>query len=91
MFLDEVEPYEMTTTRLEDVVETSLRGQTVREALLQLRPLYREVLFLLYYEGMTNQQAAVVLHKNTKQVANLAYRAKAALRAILEKEGVTEL
>ena len=91
MFLDEVEPYEIATACLEDTVETSLRGQTVREALLQLRPLYREVLFLLYYEGMTNQQAAVVLHKNTKQVANLAYRAKAALRAILEKEGVTEL
>ena len=89
-FLDEVEPYEIATACLEDTVETSLRGQTVRKALLRLRPLYREVLFLLYYEGMTNQQAAVVLHKSAKQVANLAYRAKLALRTILEEEGVTE-
>ena len=71
-------------------METSLRGQTVREALRRLSPLYREVLFLLYYEGLTNQQAAVVLRKSAKQVANLAYRAKLALRTILEKEGVTE-
>ena len=89
-FLDEVEPYEIATACLEDTVETSLRGQTVRKALLRLRPLYREVLFLLYYEGMTNQQAAVVLHKSAKQVANLAYRAKLALRTILEEEGVTD-
>lgn len=90
VFLDEAEHHTIATACLEDMVETSLRRQTVREALQQLRPAYREVLFLLYYEGLTNQQAAVVLHKSVKQVANLAYRAKSALRTILEKEGVTE-
>lgn len=88
-FWDEAERDEIATACLEDTVEKSLRRQTVRKALRQLRPAYREVLFLLYYEGLTNQQAAVVLRKSTKQVANLAYRAKSALRTILEKEGVT--
>ena len=72
---------------LEYTMEQSEQRQAVCRALRQLRPAYREVLFLLYYENMTNQQAAVVLNKTAKQVANLAYRAKAALRIILEQEG----
>lgn len=89
VFCDELWNVASATDSLEDTVERSLNKKTLYIALQQLRPSYREVLFLLYYENMTNQQAAVVLHKSAKQVANLSYRAKIALRTILEKEGVT--
>ena len=89
LFCDELWYVAIVTDSLEDTVERTLHAQTIRTALRRLRPSYREVLFLLYYENMTNQQAAVVLHKSAKQVANLSYRAKSALRTILEQEGVT--
>lgn len=88
-FCDEPQDIASISESLEDTVERSLNKQTIHIALQQLRPAYREVLFLLYYENMTNQQAAMVLRKSAKQVANLSYRAKQALRTILEEKGVT--
>ena len=86
-FLDDAAYVQSVSLSLEETVEQNEQRQAVCTALQRLRPAYREVLFLLYYENMTNQQAAVVLHKSAKQVANLAYRAKSALRSILEQEG----
>ena len=50
---------------------------------------YAEVLHLLYFEEMNNADAAKVLKKNKRQIENLLYRAKNALKAELEKEGFT--
>ena len=52
----------------------------------QLKPEYREVLHLLFFEGMKNAEAAKIMKKNTRQIENLAYRAKRSLRSRLEKE-----
>lgn len=90
LFWDETMHAQPLSLPLEHMVEQKEQQQVVRAALRQLRPAYREVLFLLYYENMTNKQAAVVLNIGVKQVANLAYRAKAALRGILEQEGGME-
>ena len=89
VFCDELWNVPTVTESLEDAVEHSLNKQVIHTSLQQLRPAYREVLFLLYYENMTNQQAAEVLHKSAKQVANLSYRAKNALRTILKEKGMT--
>lgn len=48
---------------------------------------YSMVLHLLYFEDMTYEEAGRIMKKSKKQIANLAYRAKYALRAALEKEG----
>lgn len=48
---------------------------------------YRDVLQLVYFEGLSCEQAASVMHKSRKQAENLLYRGKRALRTILEKEG----
>ena len=48
---------------------------------------YRTVLHLLYFENMSYEQAGSVMKKTKKQIENLAYRAKIALRNTLEKEG----
>ncbi len=59
------------------------------QALARLSPDYRTVLHLVFLEGLTNAQAARVLQKNPRQIANLVYRAKHALRSELEQEGFT--
>ena len=75
--------------------ETDLEGSWIREEqkrelhriIWTLNPDYRQVLYLVYFEGFTNREAAVILRKSERQVRNLLYRAKQALKAALEKEG----
>lgn len=62
------------------------RNACLYRAMAQLKPEYREVLHLLFFEGMKNAEAAKVMKKNTRQIENLAYRAKRSLRSRLEKE-----
>lgn len=56
-------------------------------AMEQLQPDYYEVLFLIYFEEMTYIEAGKVMKKNKKQITNLAYRAKKALKEKLENGG----
>ena len=53
----------------------------------ELNPEYRRILWLVFFEELTNDEAAAVMKKNARQITNLVYRAKAALRSELEKEG----
>lgn len=59
----------------------------VRNALSRLKGDYRDVLYLIYFEEMSYDEAATVLKKSRKQIGNLAYRGKQALEAELVKEG----
>jgi len=63
------------------------RKITVHRALKNLHTEYRQVLWLLYFEGLSNKEAAVVMKKNARQMKNLLYRAKSALKSELDKEG----
>ncbi len=55
--------------------------------LKSLKPEYTQVLYLVYFEGFNNAQTAKIMKKNKRQTENLIYRAKAALKTKLEKEG----
>ena len=59
----------------------------VHKALSELTPDYRNILWLVYFEGFSNKEAAIVLKKNDRQIKNLLYRAKQSLKSKLEKEG----
>lgn len=59
----------------------------VRKALSALKSDYRQVLWLTYFEGFSNGEAGAALGKNERQMRNLLYRAKQALKAELEREG----
>jgi len=45
------------------------------------------VLKLLYFKDMSYLQAGKAMNKSEKQIKHLAFRAKAALKRILEKDG----
>ncbi len=51
-----------------------------------LHPQYRQVLYLLYIEGMSREEVSRVLRKNQKQMDNLIHRAKSALRKQLDRK-----
>jgi RNA polymerase sigma-70 factor (ECF subfamily) len=48
---------------------------------------YKQVLYPTFFEELSNSEAAKVMHKSNRQIENLLYRAKLALRSKLEKEG----
>ena len=70
----------------EQLYDTAQRDQAVRTAMTHLSNDMREVLQLVYFEDMNCAEAAKVMRKTVKQVYNLLYRAKAALRTILAEE-----
>ena len=54
----------------------------------QLKPEYRQVLWLTYFEGFDHRQTAAIMGKTVHGVDTLVYRAKKALKKELEKEGI---
>lgn len=74
----------------QDLEESCIREDSkirLHKALSALPPDYRHVLYLVYFADFSNPEAAVALHKNERQIRNLLYRAKQALKSELEKEG----
>ena len=59
----------------------------LHQALNRLHAEYRQVLWLLYFEGLSHAETAAVMGKTPRQMKNLVFRAKNALRSELEKEG----
>ena len=59
----------------------------LHNAIKKLPPDYSRVLYLIYFEDFSNAETARVLGKTRRQVENLSYRAKQALRRQLETEG----
>ncbi|MBR5322444.1 MAG: RNA polymerase sigma factor [Clostridia bacterium] len=84
---DDLENYIQDECNLEKLYIIEERKIVVHRALKKLNAEYRQVLWLLYFDGMTNSEATVVMKKNNRQMKNLVYRAKSALKSELEKEG----
>lgn len=63
------------------------RKIAVHRAMEKLSPDYAQVLWLTYFEELSNKEAAAVMKKNTHAIETLVYRARNALRSQLEKEG----
>jgi len=60
--------------------------QMLYRALGRIRADYGRVLYLKYFEELTNPQIARIMGKSRRQVENLSYQAKRALQAELSKE-----
>lgn len=84
--LEEAEADSGETDAFEKAVLQKEQSRQLRRAMEKLTPDYREVLHLIYFENMSNDSAARVLKKNKRQIENLSYRARKALRRILEQE-----
>ena len=69
-----------------DYIKTE-QNITLHRAMQKLNPEYKQVLYLVYFENFDNAEAAEVMHKNRRQIENLIYRAKKALKTELEREG----
>ncbi|MCM1299934.1 MAG: RNA polymerase sigma factor [Firmicutes bacterium] len=59
----------------------------VRKAMETLKPEYRQILLLVYFEGFSHREAAKIMKKTVNNIDVLVSRARAALKSQLEKEG----
>lgn len=59
----------------------------VHRALSRIKPEYSQVLYLTFFENFSNSETANIMRKNNRQIENLIYRAKKALKSELEREG----
>ena len=71
---------------VEDKYLINEKHRELHKALNSLKADYKTAIHLVFFEDMSNEEAAAVMRKNKKQVENLLYRAKLSLRTILEKE-----
>ncbi len=85
--IEDMENYLSEEQSLEQSYIKEERKIAVHKALSKLPNDYRTVLWLVFFEGFSNKEAAIVLKKNERQVRNLLYRAKQSLKSKLEEEG----
>ena len=75
----------------EDVAEAEFfreeRKRILHRAMHGLKPDYRQVLWLTYFEALSAKEAAAVMGRSAHSVENLVSRARQALRTALDQEG----
>lgn len=62
---------------------------SIHRAIRRLKPDYSQVLYLVFFENLSNAEVAAVMNKSKRYVEKLIYRAKQALKTELIKEGIT--
>ncbi len=85
--MDDIEDYLKNEYDLEKMYIIEERKIVVHKALKKLHQEYRQVLWLLYFEEFSHLDAAAIMKKSSRQMKNLVYRAKSALKSELDKEG----
>ena len=63
------------------------RKRMLHNALKKLKSEYRQVLWLVYFEGFRHKEAAAVMHRSVHSIETLTYRARQALKTKLIQEG----
>ncbi len=65
----------------------SEQKRMVHQALHRLKLEYRQVLYLIFFEGFSNAEAALIMKKSNRQIEALLYNAKKALKSELVRSG----
>lgn len=84
-----IDEYHHMSNDEDDLEKSYIREEQriiVHKALAKLKSEYRQVLYLIYFEGFDNKQAATVMKKSKRQIENLIYQAKRSLKSELLKE-----
>ncbi|WP_295084709.1 RNA polymerase sigma factor [Ruminococcus sp.] len=59
----------------------------IHKAMRKLKPKYQQVLWLIYFEGFSNKEAAKIMKKSLRSLESMLYRARKSLKSQLETEG----
>ncbi|MDO4864489.1 MAG: sigma-70 family RNA polymerase sigma factor [Ruminococcus sp.] len=73
-----------------DIEAEYIKGEQniiLHQAIGALKKEYAQVLYLIYFEELTNAETAHIMGKTQRQLSDLIYRAKNSLRSELERRG----
>lgn len=73
---------------LDDMLNQKETAVYIRKAIDELKPEYRRVLILIYFNELSLAETALVLGKSLSSVKVLVHRSKKKLKQILEKGGI---
>ncbi len=85
--IEDMENYLTEAQTLEESYIQEESKRLIHKALTGLPADYRNALWLVFFEGFSSKEAAMILKKNDRQMKNLLYRAKQTLRLKLERDG----
>ena len=83
----ELQEYLADEENIESNYIKSEQKRAVHKALHSLKSEYRQVLYLSFFEGFSNEETALIMKKTKRQIETLLYNAKKALRSELERSG----
>lgn len=86
---EEIDKFIESKIIIEEILQRDELNQSLYSCMDQLKPEYREALYLVYFENMHHAQAGKIMKKSERQVSDLVYRARISLRKHLEGEGIT--
>jgi len=75
----------------DELLQREENKQRLQAAMNDLKPDYRKVMQLLYFEDMSYAEAGQALGKTVKQISDLSYRAKSSLKKKLKSEGFDDV
>ena len=64
------------------------RDLIIHRSMQRLKPEYRQVLWLIYFENLAYKECAFIMKKTVHGIETLAYRARLALKSELEQEEI---
>lgn len=74
---------------LEKKYFSDMEKLNVLDAIGKLKSEYREVLWLTYFEELSNKECAAIMQKSVHSIEVLVSRARQALKKLLQEEGYT--
>lgn len=72
---------------IEHAVLRKERDIRLHQTMRSLKPAYQQVLYLTFFAEFDNAETAKIMHRTKRQIENLLYAAKKALRRELERKG----
>ena len=84
--LDELSEFSDERYAPERTVLIEEQRVSLHDAMNRLKPEYRQILWLYYFEGFSLKEAAAILHKSVRSTEVLISRARQSLRSQLEME-----
>lgn len=87
------ECYELQNDQ-EDIEFSYIRNESktyVLQSLSKIKSEYRQVLWLTYFEELSNKETARIMKKSVHAVETLVYRARKALKEQLEADGLNNI
>lgn len=84
--LDELSEFSDDRYAPERTVLIEQQRISLHDAMNRLKPEYRQILWLYYFEGFSLKEAAAILNKSVHSTETLIYRARQSLKSQLEME-----